>query len=53
TQNWGRRNHPSGNPEPSVADRKVTWRLPQALGLLDIWVLDPLVIGGVGRPALQ
>ncbi|CAD0363537.1 MULTISPECIES: JAB domain-containing protein [Xanthomonas] len=39
-------NHPSGNPEPSEADRKVTRRLEQALGLLDIRVLDHLVIGG-------
>ncbi|NEK70725.1 MAG: DNA repair protein RadC, partial [Xanthomonas perforans] len=39
-------NHPSGNPEPSDADRKVTERLKQALALLDIRVLDHLVIGG-------
>ncbi|MDT7824241.1 DNA repair protein RadC [Xanthomonas hortorum pv. vitians] len=39
-------NHPSGNPEPSEADRKVTKRLEQALGLLDIRLLDHLVIGG-------
>ncbi|WP_341809516.1 DNA repair protein RadC [Xanthomonas oryzae pv. oryzicola] len=39
-------NHPSGNPEPSEADRKVTERLKQALALLDIRVLDHLVIGG-------
>ncbi|WP_435013052.1 JAB domain-containing protein [Xanthomonas arboricola] len=39
-------NHPSGNPEPSKADRKVTERLKQALGFLDIRVLDHLVIGG-------
>ncbi|MBO9790154.1 JAB domain-containing protein [Xanthomonas phaseoli] len=39
-------NHPSGNPEPSQADRKVTQRLQEALGLLDIRVLDHLVIGG-------
>ncbi len=39
-------NHPSGNPEPSEADRKVTQRLQEALSLLDIRVLDHLVIGG-------
>ncbi|MDX6087697.1 JAB domain-containing protein, partial [Xanthomonas campestris pv. incanae] len=39
-------NHPSGNPEPSEADRKVTERLQQALDILDIRVLDHLVIGG-------
>lgn len=39
-------NHPSGNPEPSDADRQVTERLKQALRLFDIRVLDHLVIGG-------
>ena len=39
-------NHPSGNPEPSAADRTITVRLKQALALLDIRVLDHLVIGG-------
>ncbi|MCW2039317.1 DNA repair protein RadC [Xanthomonas arboricola] len=39
-------NHPSGNPEPSEADRKVTERLKEALRLLDIRLLDHLVIGG-------
>lgn len=39
-------NHPSGNPEPSQADRLITDRLKQALSLLDIRVLDHLVIGG-------
>jgi DNA repair protein RadC len=39
-------NHPSGNPEPSQADRQVTERLKQALSLLDIRVVDHLVISG-------
>ncbi|MEE5092455.1 DNA repair protein RadC [Xanthomonas euvesicatoria] len=39
-------NHPSGNSEPSEADRKVTQRLQQALGLLDIRIIDHLIIGG-------
>ncbi len=39
-------NHPSGNPEPSNADQRITARLTQALALLDIQVLDHLVIGG-------
>jgi DNA repair protein RadC len=39
-------NHPSGNPEPSAADRGITRRLKEALGLLDIRVLDHLVLGG-------
>jgi DNA repair protein RadC len=38
-------NHPSGNPEPSAADRSVTARLKQSLGLLDVRVLDHFVIG--------
>ena len=42
-------NHPSGNPEPSAADRRLTERLRDALALLDIRVLDHLVVGG-GAP---
>lgn len=38
-------NHPSGNPEPSAADRSVTARLKQALALIDVRVLDHFVIG--------
>ena len=38
--------HPSGNPEPSAADRVLTDRLKQALQLVDIRVLDHFVIGG-------
>lgn len=38
-------NHPSGVAEPSDADRRITRRLKEALGLLDIRVLDHLVIG--------
>lgn len=38
-------NHPSGQPEPSAADRKITERLKEALGTLDIRVLDHLVVG--------
>lgn len=38
-------NHPSGIAEPSRADRHITDRLQQALGLVDIRVLDHLVIG--------
>jgi len=39
-------NHPSGEPEPSAADRALTARLKQALALLDIRVLDHMVVGG-------
>lgn len=38
-------NHPSGNPEPSAADRAVTARLKQALGLVDVRLLDHFVVG--------
>jgi DNA repair protein RadC len=37
-------NHPSGNPEPSPADRLLTTRLKEALGLMDIRVLDHFVV---------
>ena len=38
-------NHPSGNPEPSAADRAVTARLKQALALVDLRLLDHFVVG--------
>lgn len=38
-------NHPSGVAEPSQADRQITERLVQALGLVDVRVLDHIVIG--------
>lgn len=38
-------NHPSGIAEPSEADKHITARLKQALGLLDIRVLDHFIIG--------
>jgi DNA repair protein radc len=38
-------NHPSGNPEPSAADRAVTARLKQSLSLVDIRLLDHFVVG--------
>ena len=39
-------NHPSGDIEPSAADRAVTARLKQTLALLDIRLLDHVVVGG-------
>lgn len=39
-------NHPSGCPEPSDADRRITDRLRDALGTVDIKVLDHIVVGG-------
>ncbi|MEF8834479.1 MAG: DNA repair protein RadC [Halofilum sp. (in: g-proteobacteria)] len=38
-------NHPSGVAEPSGADRRLTERLRDALGLVDIRILDHLIIG--------
>ncbi|MFI0474326.1 MULTISPECIES: RadC family protein [unclassified Halomonas] len=38
-------NHPSGVAEPSDADRRITERLTQALGLFDVRVLDHFVVG--------
>jgi len=38
-------NHPSGNPEPSKADKDITKRLSDALGLIDVRVLDHIVVG--------
>ncbi len=42
-------NHPSGNTEPSQADKQITERLKQALALFDIRVLDHFIIGD-GQP---
>ena len=38
-------NHPSGDAEPSAADRAVTARLKQALALVEVRLLDHFVIG--------
>lgn len=43
-------NHPSGNPEPSAADRAVTARLKQALALVDVRLLDHFVCTAAGAP---
>lgn len=45
-------NHPSGVAEPSEADRSITRRLADALGLVDVRVLDHLVIGDGGWTSL-
>ncbi|MBF7052314.1 DNA repair protein RadC [Halomonas sp. KAO] len=39
-------NHPSGEPDPSDADRRITQRLQEALGLIEVRVLDHIVVGG-------
>jgi DNA repair protein RadC len=38
-------NHPSGVAEPSRADQLLTQRLKEALGLIDVRVLDHLIVG--------
>lgn len=39
-------NHPSGVPEPSRADELLTQSLKQALGLIDVRVLDHFIVAG-------
>ena len=39
-------NHPSGNPEPSAADRALTQRLKESLALVDVRTLDHIVVTG-------
>jgi DNA repair protein RadC len=41
-------NHPSGDPEPSLEDRRLTQRLVESGMLLGIPVLDHIVIGAPG-----
>lgn len=41
-------NHPSGTNEPSIADRKITSRIADALNLLDIRTLDHIVVSCEG-----
>lgn len=42
-------NHPSGNPEPSNADRVLTERLKESLALIDVRVLDHIIVGGCSQ----
>ena len=39
-------NHPSGEPEPSYADKRITHHVKEALKLIDIRILDHIVVGG-------
>ena len=41
-------NHPSGNPNPSQADRSLTRNLSKAGELLDLTVLDHVIVAGDG-----
>ncbi|KTA85920.1 RadC family protein [Aeromonas salmonicida] len=38
-------NHPSGMTDPSEADKAVTARLQEVLGVIDVQVLDHLIVG--------
>jgi DNA repair protein RadC len=38
-------NHPSGVSEPSQADARLTRQLREALGLVDVRVLDHIIVG--------
>lgn len=38
-------NHPSGNPEPSQADKVLTQRLKEALALVDVRTPDHIIVG--------
>jgi DNA repair protein RadC len=42
-------NHPSGDPAPSVADRRITRQMQQAAELLQIRLLDHVIIGAPGE----
>lgn len=41
--------HPSGNPEPSLSDIKLTEKLDKALNYLDISLIDHLIIGDINQ----
>ena len=45
-------NHPSGDAEPSNADRAVTARLKQALALIDVRLLDHFVVSATGATSM-
>jgi len=45
-------NHPSGDCEPSDADRNITARIAKALALVDIRLLDHLVVSREGHVSL-
>jgi len=42
-------NHPSGDVDPSRADRTLTSKLKEALALIDVRVLDHFIVGGAGN----
>jgi DNA repair protein RadC len=42
-------NHPSGDPQPSADDARLTQRLCAAADILDVSLLDHLIVGEAGR----
>ena len=45
-------NHPSGDPEPSQADRNLTHKLREALNLVGVRTLDHIIVGREGCVSL-
>lgn len=45
-------NHPSGDPEPSQADRNLTQKLREALNLVGVRTLDHIIVGREGCVSL-
>jgi len=45
-------NHPSGDPEPSQADRNLTHKVKEALDLVGVRMLDHIVVGREGCVSL-
>lgn len=45
-------NHPSGDPEPSQSDRKLTHKVKEALDLVGVRTLDHIVVGREGCVSL-
>lgn len=45
-------NHPSGDPEPSLADRNLTQKLKETLDLVGVRILDHIVVGQEGCVSL-
>lgn len=41
-------NHPSGNPDPSIADTNMTRKLKEACDLLELRFIDHVIIGDCG-----
>ena len=41
-------NHPSGDPTPSEADRRLTKNIREAAGILQINLLDHVIVGSPG-----